>query len=116
MRFSLHMSGDGVGALAVMLVSGGGGGGSGVGGGLRTLLNLTGEQGHYWQSRQLTLAAPRDFRVEFLGKVGRNPMREICLDDVVFSPGCLPAPQAETPDPLPPTGTARPRPPTLTLR
>ncbi|CAL8292300.1 unnamed protein product [Lota lota] len=95
MRFFLHMSGDGVGALAVSLRSGEA---------VRTLLNLTGNQGHYWQSRELALASPADFQVEFTGTVGRNPKREICLDDIVFSPGCLLASPAETINPLPPAG------------
>ncbi|CAL8312591.1 unnamed protein product [Merluccius merluccius] len=98
MSFFLHMSGNGIGTLVVFLRSGGE---------ERALLNVTGDQGNYWQRREVALASPTDFQVEFEGKVGRNPKGDICLDDIVFSPGCLLASPAETTvtTPLPPTGT-----------
>lgn len=86
MRFYVHMSGDGIGTLSVFTISEG-----------QTLLqmNLTGDQGNYWQMREVPLSSAQDFQVMFEGKVGRNPMGDICLDDITFSPGCLLASSAE---------------------
>lgn len=89
MRFYLHMSGDGIGNLSVLRRSRGR---------LHPLLNLTGDQGHYWQMKEIPLSDSADFQVVFEGKVGRSSKGDICLDDITFSPGCLLAP-----DPL---GTA----------
>lgn len=83
MRFYLHMSGDGIGTLSVLKRSSGG---------LHPLLNLTGEQGNYWQMKEVPLSDSDDFQVVFEGKVGPNPKGDICLDDITFSPGCLLAP------------------------
>lgn len=88
MRFYFHMSGDGIGTLSVLRSS------HGV---LHPLLNLTGDQGNYWQMREIPLSDVADFQVVFEGKVGRSPKSDICLDDITFSPGCLlaPAPSAD---------------------
>lgn len=80
MRFYYHMSGDGIGTLSVFRKSEEK---------LHLLLNLTGDQGHYWQMREILLSSRRDFQVVFEGKVGRSPKGDICLDDITFSPGCL---------------------------
>lgn len=96
MIFYLHMSGDGIGTLRVYRVSGSQ---------HRLLLNLTGDQGNYWQRREVNLTAPEDFQVMFEGKIGRGTRGDICLDDITFSPGCLlsssPLPVEPT---LPPSG------------
>ncbi|XP_061122045.1 MAM and LDL-receptor class A domain-containing protein 1 isoform X2 [Syngnathus typhle] len=101
MRFFLHMYGDGIGTLAVFRHS--------RRGGLHLLLNLTGDQGNYWQVREVPLSHPEDFRVTLEGRVGRNPTGDICLDDVTFSSGCLLASsdQAASPPPPPEGGCAQ---------
>ncbi|XP_041817770.1 MAM and LDL-receptor class A domain-containing protein 1 [Chelmon rostratus] len=98
MRFYFHMSGDGIGTLSVLRKSEGR---------LHLLLNLTGDQGSYWQMRDIPLSDTRDFQVMFEGKVGRSPKGDICLDDITFSPGCLLASSAEVEDntPPPPAGS-----------
>uniref|UniRef100_A0A8C6WYH0 MAM and LDL receptor class A domain containing 1 n=1 Tax=Neogobius melanostomus TaxID=47308 RepID=A0A8C6WYH0_9GOBI len=80
MRFYVHMSGEDIGALTVSIVSEG-----------QTFLqmNLTGDQGNYWQLREVPLSSARDFQVMFVGEVGRNPKADICMDDITFSPGSL---------------------------
>uniref|UniRef100_A0AAX7UIQ1 MAM domain-containing protein n=1 Tax=Astatotilapia calliptera TaxID=8154 RepID=A0AAX7UIQ1_ASTCA len=78
MRFYFHMSGDGIGTLSVFSKSEGH---------LHLLLTLTGDQGNYWQMKEIPLSSSRDFQVMFEGKVGRNPKVDICLDDITFSPG-----------------------------
>lgn len=83
MRFYFHMSGDGIGTLSVLRSS------HGV---LHPLLNLTGDQGNYWQMSEIPLSDVADFQVVFEGQVGRSPKGDICLDDITFSPGCLLAP------------------------
>lgn len=93
MRFYFHMSGDGIGTLSVLRKSAGS---------LHLLLNLTGDQGNYWQMREIPLSYTRDFQVVFEGKVGRSPKGDICLDDITFSPGCLLASTAGIEDNTPP--------------
>lgn len=93
MRFYFHMSGDGIGTLSVFRKSKGH---------LHLLLNLTGDQGTYWQMREIPLSSTRDFQVMFEGKVGRSPKCDICLDDITFSPGCLLVSSAEVEDNTPP--------------
>lgn len=93
MRFYFHMSGDGIGTLSVFRKSQGR---------LHLLLNLTGDQGNYWQMRDIPLSDSRDFQVVFEGKVGRSPKGDMCLDDITFSPGCLLASSAGVADNTPP--------------
>lgn len=98
MRFYFHMSGDGIGELSVFRRSQGH---------LHLLLNLTGDQGNYWQLGEVPLSDIWDFQVVFEGKVGRIPKGDICLDDITFSPGCLlasSAGDAENTPPPPPAG------------
>lgn len=93
MRFYFHMSGDGIGTLSVFRRSEGS---------LHLLLNLTGDQGNYWQMREIPLSDTRDFQVMFEGKVGRSSRGDICLDDITFSPGCLLASATGLEDNTPP--------------
>uniref|UniRef100_A0A8C5HM61 MAM and LDL-receptor class A domain-containing protein 1-like n=1 Tax=Gouania willdenowi TaxID=441366 RepID=A0A8C5HM61_GOUWI len=79
-RFYIHMSGDGIGTFSVFSKSEGH---------HQPLLNLTGDQGNYWQLMEIPLSSSTDFRVVLEGKVGRSPKGDICLDDITFSPGCL---------------------------
>ncbi|XP_031706231.1 MAM and LDL-receptor class A domain-containing protein 1 isoform X1 [Anarrhichthys ocellatus] len=98
MRFYFHMSGDGIGTLSVFSRSEGR---------LHLLMNLTGDQGNYWQMREIPLSHDGDFQVVFEGKVGRSSKGDICLDDITFSPGCLLTFSARVEDntPPPPTGS-----------
>lgn len=74
----------------------------------KILLNLTGNQGNYWQHKALTLSGDGDddFQVVFEGTAGEGPKDGIALDDLTFSRECLPSQEflpAEPPE-LPPTG------------
>ncbi|XP_040023689.2 MAM and LDL-receptor class A domain-containing protein 1 [Gasterosteus aculeatus] len=99
MRFYFHMSGDGIGTLSVFSRSGGH---------LRLLWNLTGDQGNYWQMREIPLSHDRDFQVVFEGKVGRSAKGDICVDDITFSAGCMLSSSVEDDTPLPPAGSSCP--------
>ncbi|NXL96359.1 MALR1 protein, partial [Tyrannus savana] len=56
----------------------------------RILLNLTGNQGNFWQHKALTLAGNgnEDFQVVFEGIAGNGPKDGIALDDLTFSKEC----------------------------
>uniref|UniRef100_A0A674GFT9 MAM and LDL receptor class A domain containing 1 n=1 Tax=Taeniopygia guttata TaxID=59729 RepID=A0A674GFT9_TAEGU len=75
----------------------------------KILLNLTGNQGNYWQRKALTLSGDGDddFQVVFEGIAGEGPKDGIALDDLTFSRECLPSQEflpAEPPE-LPPAGS-----------
>ncbi|XP_027514472.1 MAM and LDL-receptor class A domain-containing protein 1 [Corapipo altera] len=75
----------------------------------RILLNLTGNQGNFWQRKALTLAGNgnEDFQVVFEGIAGNGPKDGIALDDLTFSKECLPLQEFLPAEPtkLPPTGS-----------
>ncbi|KAL4635263.1 MAM and LDL-receptor class A domain-containing protein 1 [Arapaima gigas] len=79
--FYLHMSGDGVGTLSILLET--------APKNQQLLLNLKGDQGHYWQRHEIQLSSTKDFQLVFEGKVGNTAKGDICLDDIVFTRGCL---------------------------
>ncbi|XP_068091691.1 MAM and LDL-receptor class A domain-containing protein 1 isoform X2 [Hyperolius riggenbachi] len=82
--FYFHMYGEGIGSLAVHQVS--------VSREATLLLNLTGNQGNYWQRKELELfELAEDFYVRFEGKVGRDHRGDIAMDDIVLSNECLPS-------------------------
>ncbi|NXG07072.1 MALR1 protein, partial [Sakesphorus luctuosus] len=56
----------------------------------RILLNLTGNQGNFWQRKALILAGNgnEDFQVVFEGVAGKGPKDGIALDDLTFSREC----------------------------
>ncbi|NXY43669.1 MALR1 protein, partial [Ceuthmochares aereus] len=56
----------------------------------KVLLNLTGNQGNFWQRKALILAGDgdEDFQVVFEGVAGRGPKDGIALDDLTFSREC----------------------------
>ncbi|NXX91516.1 MALR1 protein, partial [Centropus bengalensis] len=56
----------------------------------KMLLNLTGNQGNFWQRKALILAGDgdEDFQVVFEGIVGKGPKDGIALDDLTFSKEC----------------------------
>ncbi|XP_037693308.1 MAM and LDL-receptor class A domain-containing protein 1 [Choloepus didactylus] len=79
--FHYHMYGHGIGALTLRQVS--------LSNHTRVLLNLTGEQGNFWQRMELPLVADEDFRLEFEGSVGKGHRGDIALDDIVLTRNCL---------------------------
>ncbi|KFP34288.1 MAM and LDL-receptor class A domain-containing protein C10orf112, partial [Colius striatus] len=54
------------------------------------LLNLTGNQGNFWQCKALILTGDgdEDFQVVFEGIAGKGPKDGIALDDLTFSREC----------------------------
>ncbi|NXM66158.1 MALR1 protein, partial [Serilophus lunatus] len=56
----------------------------------RILLNLTGNQGNFWQRKALILTGNgnEDFQVVFEGIAGKGPKDGIALDDLTFSREC----------------------------
>ncbi|NWR44103.1 MALR1 protein, partial [Regulus satrapa] len=56
----------------------------------KILLNLTGNQGNFWQRKALTLSGDgdEDFQVVFEGTAGEGPKGGIALDDLTFSREC----------------------------
>lgn len=74
----------------------------------KVLLNLTGNQGNFWQHKALILAGDKDedFQVVFEGIAGTGPKDGIALDDLTFSRECLPSQEFLPAEPtaLPPTG------------
>lgn len=59
----------------------------------KILLNLTGNQGNFWQRKALNLSGDgdEDFQVVFEGIAGKGPKDGIALDDLTFSRECLPS-------------------------
>ncbi|XP_071591185.1 MAM and LDL-receptor class A domain-containing protein 1 isoform X2 [Heliangelus exortis] len=61
----------------------------------QVLLNLTGNQGNFWQRKALTVAGDgdidEDFQIVFEGIAGNGPKDGIALDDLTFSRECLPS-------------------------
>ncbi|NXQ39716.1 MALR1 protein, partial [Catharus fuscescens] len=56
----------------------------------KILLNLTGNQGNFWQCKALTVSGDgdEDFQVVFEGMAGKGPNDGIALDDLTFSREC----------------------------
>ncbi|NXA95755.1 MALR1 protein, partial [Melanocharis versteri] len=56
----------------------------------KILLNLTGNQGNFWQCKALNLSGDgdEDFQVVFEGIAGKGPKDGIALDDLTFSREC----------------------------
>uniref|UniRef100_A0A8C5VYQ1 MAM and LDL-receptor class A domain-containing protein 1 n=1 Tax=Microcebus murinus TaxID=30608 RepID=A0A8C5VYQ1_MICMU len=79
--FHYHMYGHGIGALTLMQVS--------VTNQTKVLLNLTVEQGNFWQRRELLLVSDEDFQLQFEGRVGQGHRGDIALDDIVLTKSCL---------------------------
>nr|XP_008000626.2 MAM and LDL-receptor class A domain-containing protein 1 [Chlorocebus sabaeus] len=79
--FHYHMYGNGIGALTLMQVS--------VTNQMKVLLNLTVEQGNFWQREELSLFGDEDFQLKFEGRVGKGQRGDIALDDIVLTEDCL---------------------------
>nr|XP_009936237.1 PREDICTED: MAM and LDL-receptor class A domain-containing protein 1 [Opisthocomus hoazin] len=71
----------------------------------KILLNLTGNQGNFWQHKALILAGDgdEDFQVVFEGIAGKGPKDGIALDDLTFSRECFPSQEFIPAEP--PTGS-----------
>lgn len=92
------MYGNGLGALTLMQVS--------VSNKTTFLVNLTVEQGNFWQRKELILSGEEDFQLKFEGRVGKGHRGDIALDDIVLTKSCLPAHQSTEELAVPfPTGT-----------
>ncbi|EPY73883.1 MAM and LDL-receptor class A domain-containing protein [Camelus ferus] len=79
--FHYHMYGNGIGALTLIQVS--------VSNQTKVLLNLTIEQGNFWQREELSLSGDEDFQLKFEGRVGKGHGGDIALDDIVLTKNCL---------------------------
>ncbi|XP_041421793.1 MAM and LDL-receptor class A domain-containing protein 1 isoform X2 [Xenopus laevis] len=80
--FYFHMFGSGIGTLSVYQMT--------VSNKEILLLNLTGDQGNFWQKRELTLhSIEEDYYIEFHGKIGINQRGDIALDDILFTNECF---------------------------
>ena len=77
------MYGHGIGALTLIQVS--------VSNQTKVLLNLTVEQGNFWQRKELALSGDEDFQLKFEGRVGKGHRGDIALDDIVLTKNCLPS-------------------------
>lgn len=93
------MYGNGIGALTLMQVS--------VSNKTTFLVNLTGEQGNFWQRKELILSGEEDFQLKFEGRVGKGHRGDIALDDIVLTKSCLQSHQSMEEQLVvpPPTGT-----------
>ncbi|TEA26074.1 hypothetical protein DBR06_SOUSAS2210043, partial [Sousa chinensis] len=79
--FHYHMYGHGIGVLTLIQVS--------VSNQTKVLLNLTVEQGNFWQREELSLSGDEDFQLKFEGRVGKGHHGDIALDDIVLTKNCL---------------------------
>ncbi|XP_040501291.1 MAM and LDL-receptor class A domain-containing protein 1 [Ursus maritimus] len=79
--FHYHMYGNGIGALTLIQVS--------VSNQTKVLLNLTVEQGNFWQRKEVSLSGDEDFQLKFEGRVGKGHRGDIALDDIVLTKGCV---------------------------
>lgn len=75
------MYGNGIGALTLMQIS--------VSNKTTFLVNLTVEQGNFWQRKELLLYGEEDFQLKFEGRVGKGHHGDIALDDIVLTKSCL---------------------------
>lgn len=75
------MYGNGIGSLTLIQVS--------VSNKTRLLVNLTVEQGNFWQRKELLLSGEEDFQLQFEGRVGKGHRGDIALDDIVLTKSCL---------------------------
>ncbi|KAE8746542.1 hypothetical protein FOCC_FOCC006776 [Frankliniella occidentalis] len=85
LRFWTHMYGNGVGTLSVQLAD------TREEGHEQVLWTLSGESGNAWYQAQVTVAAANPFRVVLVGRVGRNSLGDIAVDDVSLSQGSCPS-------------------------
>ncbi|XP_049780981.1 MAM and LDL-receptor class A domain-containing protein 1-like [Schistocerca cancellata] len=83
LRFWTHMYGNGIGTLSVIL--------SDAREGQEKLLwSLSGEAGNAWYQAEVPISSLNPYKIIFAGKVGRNSLGDIALDDVSLTPGSCP--------------------------
>ena len=56
---------------------------------LKQIWNRSGDQGQTWIRQLLQLNQTEPFQIVIEGKVGRNYLSDIAIDDTVFDPNCL---------------------------
>uniref|UniRef100_A0A8C8RM21 MAM and LDL receptor class A domain containing 1 n=1 Tax=Pelusios castaneus TaxID=367368 RepID=A0A8C8RM21_9SAUR len=97
--FYYHMYGVSIGSLIVYQVT--------ASNQEKVLLNLTGNQGNFWQRKLLLLNVDEDFQITFEGRVGKGYRGDIALDDITFTKECLRSPDFLSAEPTapPPTGS-----------
>ncbi|XP_078283847.1 MAM and LDL-receptor class A domain-containing protein 1 [Rhinoraja longicauda] len=100
--FYYHMAGDISGSLTVYLRT--------LSGRRKSLLNLAGDRGHYWQRAETALRADEDFEIMIEGWVGKGSKGVISLDDITFTKECIGSNTAfhQEPSPHPPIGFCPP--------
>jgi len=52
---------------------------------------LSGEAGNVWYQAEVPISSPSAFRIVIVGKVGRNNLGDIAIDDVSLIPGSCPS-------------------------
>uniref|UniRef100_K7GDR3 MAM domain-containing protein n=1 Tax=Pelodiscus sinensis TaxID=13735 RepID=K7GDR3_PELSI len=78
--FYYHMHGVSIGSLTIYQVT--------ASNQEKVLFNLTGNQGNFWQRKQLLLDEDEDFQITFEGQVGKGYRGDIALDDITFTKEC----------------------------
>ncbi|XP_033104873.1 MAM and LDL-receptor class A domain-containing protein 2-like [Anneissia japonica] len=53
--------------------------------------SLSGSQGDFWERAEVTLSRTIDFKVVIRADVGDQVQGDIAIDDVTFTPGCVPS-------------------------
>ncbi|XP_066995484.2 MAM and LDL-receptor class A domain-containing protein 1 [Anabrus simplex] len=87
LRFWTHMYGNGIGTLSVLLSDT-------REGHEKYIWSLSGEAGNAWYQAEVPVSSPNAFRIVFMGKVGKNNLGDIALDDLSLTTGSCPtAPQ-----------------------
>ncbi|XP_070566222.1 MAM and LDL-receptor class A domain-containing protein 1-like [Ptychodera flava] len=100
LTFYYHMLGSTVGSLAVYTRTS-------RGGALRLLFSKVGENGDYFERKQIFLSSIDTFQVIIEAQVGPGRYGDISIDDLAFSSGCVPHDGALPPATFAPT-TASP--------
>ncbi|XP_035658189.1 MAM and LDL-receptor class A domain-containing protein 1-like [Branchiostoma floridae] len=78
LRFWYHMYGNSIGRLTVWVM---------VGGNIRSIWELSGDQGNGWNNGQVNIRSSDSYRVIFEGVRGNSFQGDISLDDITFSTG-----------------------------
>ncbi|XP_072154876.1 MAM and LDL-receptor class A domain-containing protein 1 isoform X1 [Bemisia tabaci] len=87
MRFWTHMFGNGIGTLTITISDR-------REGQDRDIWSLSGEAGNGWYQAEVPVSSTNPFRIVLVGKVGKNNLGDIAVDDISLTPGACPtAPQ-----------------------
>ncbi|XP_024085884.1 MAM and LDL-receptor class A domain-containing protein 1-like isoform X4 [Cimex lectularius] len=91
LRFWTHMFGNGVGSLSILISD------------TRErqdreIWSLSGEAGNAWYQAEVSVSSQNAFKIVLLGKIGKNNLGDIAIDDISLTPGSCPtAPQIAAP-------------------